>query len=356
MKGWLGKTKALVILSSLVLLLSGCGKENLSALIPKGYGAESSMNLIILTTVVMTVVFLIVVLILAIVLIRFRKKKGQEDFIPKQVEGSVALETVWTAIPIVLVIIMAVPTVMAEFDLADTEDRSDHINIKVTGYQYWWHFDYEDEEIQTSQDLYIPVGERVYLDLISADVLHSFWVPSLAGKLDVNPENVNTFYIEAYEEGVYYGKCAELCGESHALMDFKLIAVSPEDYDQWVSDMQSFDVEEDLDLDAVALEGKDLFEQNNCMTCHAIGGTADPIGPNLANFGDRTRFAGILEPTKENLVDWIIDPDAIKPDNKMMYDGYPEISKDDAEKIAEYLMQLKPSEVTPDTVPDLASE
>lgn len=356
MKGWLGKTKALIVLSSLVLLLSGCGKENLSALIPKGYGAESSMNLIILTTVVMTVVLVIVVLILAIVLIRFRKKKGQEDFIPKQVEGSVALETVWTAIPIVLVIIMAVPTVMAEFDLADTENRDDHINITVTGYQYWWHFDYEDEGIQTSQDLYIPVGERVYLDLISKDVLHSFWVPSLAGKLDVNPENVNTLYIEANEEGVYYGKCAELCGESHALMDFKLIAVSPEDYDQWVSDMQSFDVEEDLDLDAVALEGKDLFEQNNCMSCHAIGGSGDPIGPNLASFGDRTRFAGILDPTKENLVDWIIDPDAIKPDNKMMYDGYPDISEDDAEKIAEYLMQLKPSEITPDTVPDLASE
>lgn len=355
MRGWLGKTKALALLGLLLLLLSGCGKENLTALIPKGYGAKSSMDLIVLTTVVMSTVFLVVALLLVMVLIRFRKKKGQEDFIPKQVEGSVPLETVWTAIPIILVIIMAVPTVMAEFDLADTEKRDDHRTITVTGFQYWWHFDYEDDEIQTSQDLYIPVGEKVYLDLKSKDVLHSFWIPSLAGKLDVNPENVNTFYIEAYEEGVYYGKCAELCGASHALMDFKVIAVNPDDYEQWVSDMQSFDPEE-LELDAVAQEGKELFEANNCMSCHAIGGSNDPIGPNLASFGDRSRFAGILDPTKENLVDWIMDPDQIKPDNKMKTDAYPEISKEDAEKMAEYLMELKPSDVTPDSVPDLASE
>src|SRR5699024_8201859 len=154
---------------------------------------------------------------------------------------------------------------------------------------------------------------------------------------------------------VYYGKCAELCGASHALMDFKVIAVSPEDFDQWVDDMRTFDPE-DLELDAVAQEGKELFEANNCMSCHAIGGSGDRIGPNLANFGDRTRFASVLDPTKENLVDWIMDPDEIKPDNKMKFDGYPEISEEDAGKMAEYLMELKPSEITPDKVPDLVSE
>src|SRR5690625_3409980 len=165
MKGWMGKLRVLFWLGFLTLVLSGCGKENLSALIPKGYGAESSMNLIILSTVVMTFVFLVVIIIFTIVLFRFRRKKGREDYIPKQVEGSKTLETVWTVIPIILVIIMAVPTVMAEFDLADTKDRDKHLNVKVTGYQYWWHFDYVDEGVQTSQDLYIPVGETVYLDL-----------------------------------------------------------------------------------------------------------------------------------------------------------------------------------------------
>lgn len=226
MKGWMGKIKALLVFSALALFLTACGKDNLTALVPKGYGAQSSMDLIILTTVVMSFVFLVVIIALVIVLMRYREKKGQEDYIPKQVEGNQALETVWTVIPIILVIIMAVPTILASFDLADNSGASKHLNVKVTGNQYWWHFDYENDEFQTSQDLYIPVGERVYLNMISSDVVHSFWVPSISGKLDVNPENTNTLYIEAYEEGVYWGKCAELCGPGHSLMDFKVIAVS----------------------------------------------------------------------------------------------------------------------------------
>src|SRR5699024_10608388 len=137
MKGFKGKFRVLFLLSSLALFLSGCGKENLSALIPKGYGADSSFYLIILTTVVMTFVFLAVMIIYVIVLIRYRKKKGEENYIPKQVEGNKTLETVWTVIPIILIMIMAVPTVIATFDLADASDADEHININVTGKQFW---------------------------------------------------------------------------------------------------------------------------------------------------------------------------------------------------------------------------
>lgn len=347
MRGWMGKFRTLFLLSMLALFLSGCGKENLTALVPKGYGSESSFNLIILTTVVMSFVFLAVLIVFVIVLLKFRKKKGQEDYIPKQVEGNQTLETIWTIIPIILVIIMAVPTVIATFDLADNSKASEHINIDVTGNQYWWHFDYKGDEFQTSQDMYIPVGEKVYVNLVSSDVAHSFWVPSISGKLDVNPENVNTMYIEAYEEGVYWGKCAELCGPSHSLMDFKVIAVSPEEYDQWVADMQAVDPDEEPQ-DAVAQDGKALFEENSCMGCHAIGSSPAQVGPNLTNLGDRTKIAGILDPTKENLVDWIMDPESIKPGNKMT-GKYPDLSEDEADKIAEYLLQLKPSEVTPES-------
>lgn len=353
MKSKMGKYKVLFLLSFLLLFLSGCGWENLTALVPKGYGAQSSMNLIILTTVVMSFVFLAVMIVYVIVLVRFRKKKGKEDVIPVQVEGNKALETIWTVIPIILVLIMAIPTVIATFDLADASDQDEHININVTGKQYWWHFDYENEEILTSQDMYIPVNTKVYVNLFSEDVLHSFWVPSLSGKLDVNVENVNTMFIEAYEEGVYYGKCAELCGPSHSLMDFKVVVVSEDEYEQWVQDMKNVDPDE-MPLDAVAQEGRELFEANSCINCHAIGSAGDyvqgdrhanvPIGPNLTSFGDRSRFAGILLPTKENLVTWIQDPESIKPGN-LMTDMYPKLSDDEAEKIAEYLMQLQPSEV-----------
>src|SRR5699024_2282660 len=206
MKEWMGKLRTLLVLGSIVLVLSACGRDNLTALVPKGYGADISMKLIILTTVVMTFVFIVVMILMVIVLLRYRKKKGDKVINPEQVEGNKMLETLWTIIPIILVVIMAVPTIFATFHLAESKDAAYHLN--------------------------------------SNDVIHSFWVPSITGKLDVNPENENTMYIEAYEEGVYYGKCAELCGPSHSLMDFKLIVVSEEEYDQWVADMQDFDSEE----------------------------------------------------------------------------------------------------------------
>lgn len=344
MRGWMGKFKAMMLLGFIAILLSACGKENLTALSPKGYGAESSMDIIILTTLVMLGVFVVVMVIYTIVLIRFRHKEGDNE-IPEQVEGSKTLETVWTVIPIILVFIMGIPTVIYTFDLADTSEASSSINIDVTGNQYWWHFEYADEEVVTSQDLYIPTGEKVFLNMLSSDVIHSFWVPTISGKMDVNPENVNTMYIEAYEEGVYWGKCAELCGPSHSLMDFKVIAVSPEKYEQWISDMQNVDPEE-VPADAVAQDGQDLF-QNNCAMCHAIGASPAAIGPNLTNFGDRTHFAGYLEPTKEKLVEWIMDPESLKPGNLMT--GKYSVTSDEADKIAEYLLQLKPSEITPES-------
>lgn len=355
MKGWMGKLRTFIILGSLAFILSGCGRDNLTALVPKGYGAEVSLKLIILTTVVMTFVFIAVVIIYIIVLMKFRKKKGDPVINPEQVEGNKTLEAVWTIIPIILVIIMAVPTVFATFHLADDADAEEHINIHVTGNQYWWHFDYEKEEIATSQDMYIPVDTKVYVHLITNDVLHSFWVPTLSGKLDVNPENVNTMYLEAYEEGVYFGKCAELCGPSHSLMDFKVVVVSEEEYDQWVTDMQEFNSEE-VELDAVAQEGQELFEEKACLSCHATdtqnySAGSVPIGPDLTNMGDRSRFAGFLMPTKDNLVEWIQDPESLKPGN-LMTGAYPEVSDEEADKIAEYLLQLKPSEVTAESKED----
>lgn len=343
MKSWMGKMKAIMLFGFLSLLLAGCGKENLTALDPKGYGAEKSLDIILLTTGIMVGVFLVVIIIYTIVLARFRRKKG-DNHIPEQVEGSKKLETIWTVIPIILVLIMGIPTVVYTFDLADTSEASSTLNINVTGHQYWWNFEYEDHNVVTSQDLYIPVGEKVYVNMLSSDVIHSFWVPTITGKMDVNPENVNTMYIEAYEEGVYWGKCAELCGPSHSLMDFKVIAVSPEEFDQWITDMQNVDPEE-VPTDAVVQEGQELF-QNNCMGCHAIG-DASSAGPNLTNFGNRVHFVGYLEPTKENLVEWIMDPESLKPGNEMT--GTYEVTEEEAEKIAEYLMQLKPTDVTPES-------
>ncbi|MBM7572246.1 cytochrome c oxidase subunit II [Aquibacillus albus] len=350
MKGWMGKVRTLLLLSVLPLILSGCGKENLTAFLPKGYGAQVSLDLIVISLIVMIVVFIVVMIIYTMVLVRYRQKKGQENFIPKQTEGNKALEIIWTVIPIILLVIIAVPTVAATFNLADESDKDDSLNVNVTANQYWWHFNYQGEEIQTSQDLYIPTGEKIYLNMISSDVLHSFWVPSIAGKMDTNPENENTMYIEAYEEGVYWGKCAELCGPSHSLMDFKIVAVSPDEFDQWVEDMQNVDPEAEPET-ASAQEGQELFE-NSCISCHAIGSSPTALAPNLTNFGDRTAIAGVIDYNKENLVEWILDPEKLKEGNKMSSAPYlvnDELNEEEANQIADYLLQLKPSEITPES-------
>ncbi|MFZ0371087.1 MAG: cytochrome c oxidase subunit II [Halobacillus sp.] len=343
MRGWMGKFRTLALFGALTLILSGCGVDNLSALKPKGYGAELLLDLMMISIAIMIFVFVIVMAIYAFVLIRYRAKKGQENIIPKQTEGNKALEVIWTVIPIILLLVLAVPTVQATFDLADQSSQEDEsaMTIEVTGNQYWWHFNYPKEEIAISQELYIPTGERVYLNLKSSDVIHSFWLPSIAGKMDTNPgENMNTMYLEAYEEGVYWGHCAELCGPSHSLMDFRVVAVSPDKFEQWKEDMQNVDPEATPETTS-AQEGQELFN-NNCMSCHAVGGSSAGVGPNLTNFGNREKIAGILEPSKENLVNWIVNPNEFKPGNNMPANI---VGEEEASKIADYLLQLKHSDI-----------
>ncbi|WP_173916592.1 cytochrome c oxidase subunit II [Halobacillus sp. Marseille-Q1614] len=354
MRGWMGKFRSLFLFGALALVLSGCGVENLSALKPKGYGSELLFDLMMISIAIMLFVFVIVMAIYTFVLIKYRQKKGQEDFIPKQTEGNKALEVIWTVIPIVLLLVLAVPTVQATFDLADESTKDDEgvTTIEVTANQFWWHFGYPNDEISTSQDLYIPVGEKVYLDMKSSDVIHSFWVPSIAGKMDTNPgDNDNTMSLEAYEEGVYWGQCTELCGESHSLMDFRVIAVSPEEYEQWKEDMQNVDPEAEPQT-ASAQEGQDLFE-NSCMGCHAIGDGAAGQGPNLTNFANRSKIAGILEPSKENLVNWIVNPEEIKPGNQMPANL---VSEEEASKIADYLLELDHSDIGSESVSEQPQE
>lgn len=347
MKDWMGKIRMLSLFSFLVLILSACGKDNLTALVPKGYGADQSLHVIIVSTLVMAFVFLVVAVIYVYVLIKFRRRKGEEGKIPKQVEGNHTLEVIWTTIPILLLLIIAVPTIATTYDLADESEKDASINVNVTGSQFWWNFEYANEEFQTSQDLYIPVDTRVYLNMISNDVIHSFWVPTLAGKMDVNPENENVMYLEAYEEGVYWGKCAEFCGDSHALMDFKVVVVSQEEYDQWVEGMQNTDPEYTAQSET-AQEGQELFE-NSCISCHAIDASANhpPVGPNLADFGNRSTVAGVRDFEKQEIVEWILDPASKKPGNGMLdapYLNENSIDEEDASNIADFLMELKATE------------
>lgn len=339
MKRWHQKWRLFGLFSMLTLLLTGCGEEYLSALTPKGEGAQMSFDLMVISIIIMLSVFLVVIAIFSYVLVKFRAKKGDELSIPKQVEGNHKLEIVWTVIPILLLLVLAVPTVAYTFKFADTKpDGKDTVVVNVTAYQYWWAFEYPDLGIKTSQDLYIPTGEKVIIKLKSQDVVHSFWVPSLSGKMDTNPGegNVNEMYLLAKENGTYYGKCAELCGPSHALMDFKVKAVDRADFDAWVKKMKEPPTPE---LSATAKAGEEIF-QNSCVSCHAVGEKGGNLGPNLTNFGDRSKIAGILDHNEENLKKWLADPEKVKPGNKMT-GKYNQLNNEELDALVEYLMSLK---------------
>lgn len=324
MRRWQSAWRLIPLFAVLTFVLTGCGLENLTALDPKGPVAEKQLSVIFISLIVMIGVFLTVTIIYVYVLIRFRKRPGQTGY-PKQVEGSHKLEVIWTVIPFILLIIIAVPTVKYTFELdRDLSKDPNALQVKVTGHQFWWEFEYLNEKIVTAQDLVIPTGRTISFHLESADVIHSFWVPALGGKKDTNPGMTNMMYLQADEPGVYYGKCAELCGTSHGLMEFKVKAVTPDEFQRWVAGMQSPTVAASSTL---AKEGEKIF-RDNCIACHAvynpqtktIEGTK--AAPSLVNYADRLTIAGIIanrEPGdfKANLKTWLKDPQAVKPGNLM---------------------------------------
>ena len=356
MKG-LKKWRLFSMLVALMFFLAACGQEQISTLTPRGPVAAEQFNLLILSTAIMTLVIIVVVVIYVLALMKFRRSKVGEDTIPEQVEGNTKLEIVWTIIPIILLLILAVPTVWLTYTQAevsgmeevDEEGNKTALTVNVTAKLYWWEFEYPDLGLVTAQELVVPTGEKVYFNLMAADVKHSFWIPSIGGKLDTNVENVNKFYLEfdkeseGLKDGVFYGKCAELCGPSHALMDFKVKTLSRDDFDAWVASALEEPVAASSDL---AVQGEELFVNAGCIGCHATSaaGVAGAQGPNLASFGDRNRVAGYLEHNAENLQNWIQDPQEYKPGNLMPaaadLNGGNDFTQEELDALTEYLMGL----------------
>jgi cytochrome c oxidase subunit II len=342
MKTWQKLSRIIPMFALLTLVLSGCGLENLSALVPKGEGAETTFSMMMISLYIMIGVLVIVFAIYTYVVIRYRKRPGQENEIPKQTEGNHLLEIIWTIIPVILLVILAIPTVITTFDLAeDYSETEGVVKVNVKAYLYWWDFEYPEEGIRTAQDMYIPVGEKVSVNLTSKDVIHAFWVPALQGKMDNNPGKENTMWISAKEPGVYFGKCTELCGVSHALMDFKVIALEREEFDKWVEAMKQPVAEPTTEL---ALEGQAIFNNKGCIGCHAVGEQKfEMAGPNLTNFGERSVIAGILyyddeAMQREKLAKWLRETDTVKPGNYM---GAQNLSEEEISALVEYLLSLK---------------
>lgn len=201
--------------------------------------------------------------------------------------------------------------------LAGPPAREDGLTVQVIGHQFWWEMRYllpgQDEAIPVANEMWLPVGQRVRIELTSPDVIHSFWVPSLHGKQDTIPGQLNEFWIEAGEPGLYRGICAEFCGEQHANMHFLLRAVSDGEFENWLARQAEDAV--NVDGNALAMQGRQLFSQSGCAACHVVRGVQARglLGPDLTHFASReTLGAGIRPNNRGNLAGWIMNPHGIK--------------------------------------------
>lgn len=263
---------------------------------------------------IMIGIFLVVAGVQVAAVIRFRERKGQERELPPQVEGNTFLEIMWTIVPILLLAVLGVVTVSGSFALAQLAPPGKAVIVQVTGHQYWWAFNYPQTGVTTANDLHIPVGKKIDLELTSADVMHAFWVPRLGGKTDLVPGRTNYMWLEASKPGIYTGQCAEFCGTGHADMRLIVDAQTPAQYAAWVQSMKH--PQHSVPTSGLAKQGYLDFQSAGCFACHTVGGTsyAGVVGPNLTNLATRPMIAGnLLKNTPANLAAWLKNPPGVKP-------------------------------------------
>ena len=259
------------------------------------------------------------------------------DVEPPQTHGNLKLEMAWTIIPLIILAILLVPTLSAIYQLDGFAAPEDAIEVNVIGRQFWWEMDYRESGVRTANELVVPVGTPVRLNLSSGDTMHSFWIPQVAGKTDLIPGNQRTLWFTADREGVFYGQCAEICGDSHANMRLRLVALSPEDYAAWEDGALQAAAAPQAEL---AVAGSQLFISKGCINCHAVQGvnTYNRTGPDLSHIGSRTSIAaGILANTPENMIRWLRFTDTVKPGVAMPNLG---LSQEEAEQLTAYLDTL----------------
>jgi cytochrome c oxidase subunit 2 len=306
--------------SGIILLtaLLGCEQNGQSALHPGGPGAERIAHLWWLLFALGTAVFLLVLAVLYRA-VTHRGNRGE----PHQV-GSDGGATKWVlaggvALPTLVLVPLLLITLQALAALTPPKGKA--LEVVITGWRWWWDVRYAGEEpesyLRTANELYIPVGRPVRVRLESYDVIHSFWVPSLQGKMDLVPGQVNTTWIQADSAGVYRGECAEYCGLQHAKMQFRVIALPGEEFAAWWAEQQKPAA---AASDSLSQAGQTVFMTAGCALCHSIRGTAarSAAGPDLTHLASRrTIAAGTLPNTPGHLAGWVANPQAIKPGNLM---------------------------------------
>jgi cytochrome c oxidase subunit II len=265
-------------------------------------------------------IFLIVTGLLVYIVIKFRQRSPEDPLTePPQIYGSYNIELAWTVIPCLVVFVLVLVSARTIVEIQDAPMPENALKIRVVGHQWWWEVHYPDLGIVTANEIHVPTGSEdgtrrpTHITLESADVIHSFWVPQLAGKTDLVPNRINHTWIEPVSPGVFLGNCAEYCGTQHANMLLRVIAQSPEDFAQWVVTQQKAP---SIPTEPLATQGRRNFYALSCVNCHKIESTpAEGVfGPDLTKFATRqTLGSGVAPRTPETLRAWLANPASLKP-------------------------------------------
>ena len=305
-----------------------------SALAPRGDDAATIADLWWFMLVLGIAVFLVFAAALVVGL----RRSARDD------DGAARRASRWivgggVVLPLVVIAVVLGATLVAMRQVAATDDDAD-VTVEVIGHQYWWEVRYPDAGVVAANEVHIPADTPVEITLTSADVIPSWWVPAVAGKMDLLPERTNRLVIEA-EPGEYQGRCAEFCGTSHANMDFWLVVHDQGGYERWLDEQARPAAEP---ASAEAERGAASFTAAGCGSCHAVAGT-DAAGGGEAPAPDLTHVAsrlsilgGAAEATTPDLVEWISDPHSVKPGALM---PGPDLDDDEISDVVAYLEGLE---------------
>lgn len=305
---------------------------------PQGPAAESMADLWWLMLGLGAAVFVIFAVVLAVGLFRRRPPEGSEpdDEAPNRFGAWLIAGGV--AVPLVIITIVFAATVHAMRAVPTTAPEGALV-VEIVGHQWWWEVRYPDEDITTANEMHIPVGRSIALRLSSVDVIHSFWVPALGGKMDMLPDRTNTLVLKADEPGAHVSRCAEFCGLQHTLMGMVVVAEPPERFNSWMAAQRQPAAEPS---EARARLGQGVFlGAGRCASCHAVRGTAATatVGPDLTHFASRPTLGATPVPnTPQNRADWVDDPHAIKRGVAM---PAAEVSREDLDAVLAYLGTLR---------------
>lgn len=314
--------KNLLISSLIILILSilaGCSGSP-TPLLPASPGARQIYNLILVVFGVIAVAFVVVEGLLIYTTLRFKGKAGEPP--PPQFEGNHRFEIIWTSVIALVLLVIFVISLTVLFSVgyqpasAGENTANQSIHVQVVGHQWWWEFIYPDFKFTTANELHAPVNTTVFLDIESVDVIHSYWVPQLGGKMDAIPGKTNRTWFLADAIATYQGECSEYCGVEHAYMHFDVVIESAEDFQAWAQNQQGIA----KPATGLAVAGEAAFFSSGCPACHTITGSKaqGKIGPNLTHVAARKVIAGgVLSFTPQDLARWLANPQDVKPGAKM---------------------------------------